>query len=195
MTLRAQFQRAEKEGWLAAFRAAAERYEVRAEVLLGIASRESDMGGAQLPSGAYRWLTMPGDGGHGFGLMQIDGRSFPDWVETGAWQQASPGIFQGAAILAAKRHGLVRRAEQTIAVTDRKSHRAYLFKMPTFTDPAVLERVAISSYNAGDWAPYHLTKGRDIDFGTTGKDYSRDVLGRAELFRALMTPMSTEVRL
>jgi hypothetical protein len=187
--LRAHFARAVEEGWLPHFRAAATRYAERVEVLMGIASRETEMGGDLLPDGSFEWLVKPGDGGHGFGLMQVDRKSYPEWVATGAWQHAHAGIHQGAAVLAAKRDGLMRRAGQIVSVTDRKTRAVYRFTMPHWTDPGLLEKVAIAAFNSGDWAPYHVTKGRDCDFGTTGKNYSDDVLKRADLFRRWLSEM------
>jgi hypothetical protein len=145
------------------------------------------MGGPVLPDGSFKWLVMPGDRGHAYGITQIDKRTDPEWIATGAWQHAHAGIHKGAAVLAAKRDGLMRRAGQIVSVKDRKTRIVYRFTMPHWTDAALLEKVAIASFNSGDWAPYHVTKGRDCDFGTTGRDYSADVLGRAELFRQWLT--------
>jgi hypothetical protein len=184
--LRWHFDRVVAEGWLPDFLAAAERYEVRPELLMAIASRESEMGGPRLPDGSLKWLVMPGDGGHGYGLMQVDRRSYPEWVATEAWQQPAAGIYQGAAVVAAKRQGLMRRIGQTVSVRDRKTRHIYRFTMPPL-DGALLERVAVASYNAGDWAAYHWVKRADPDYGTTGKNYSADVLGRAVLFRQWLT--------
>ena len=119
--IRRHFDRAVAEGWLPFFLEAAECYDVRSEVLMAIASRESDMGGPRLPDGSFKWLMMPGDGGHGYGLMQVDRRNFPEWVQTDAWQKPELGIYQGAKVLAGKRDGLVRRIGQTVSVRDRKT--------------------------------------------------------------------------
>jgi soluble lytic murein transglycosylase-like protein len=69
--LRRQFQRAKKNGWLQTFKKAAEKYDFPPEVLLAIASRETNM------------RNIIGDGGHGYGIMQIDDRSFPEWCHSG----------------------------------------------------------------------------------------------------------------
>ena len=58
--LREQFARVEADGWLTAFQVTAQRYEFPIEALLGIASRESNI------------ESVIGDGGHGYGIMQID---------------------------------------------------------------------------------------------------------------------------
>jgi hypothetical protein len=41
------------------------------EILMAIASRETNM------------RNIIGDGGHGYGIMQIDDRSFPEWCNSG----------------------------------------------------------------------------------------------------------------
>lgn len=192
MSVRLHFDRALEEGWVPYFRAAAARYEVRVEVLIAVASRESDMGGPVLPDGSFKWLVMPGDGGHGFGLMQVDKRSYDTWIDTGAWQHAEAGIHMGASVLASKREGIVRRAGRIVEVVDSKTKSRYWFRMPATDDPALLERVAIAAYNAGDWSPYHWSKGRSPDFGTTGKNYASDVLKRADQFRQWLSSVSPE---
>jgi hypothetical protein len=189
MSLKAEFHRAEKEGWLKHFQDAARMYLHRSEVLMAIASRESNMGGAEIAPGVYEWLTRPGDNGHGFGLMQIDGRSFPSWVETGAWRGARAGIFQGAAVLHGKRESIVLRKGKKVTITDSRNNRQ-TFVMPQFHEEA-LERIAIAAYNCGLWAAYHASLGRSPDRGTTGRNYSTDVLARASVFKQLLAEITT----
>jgi hypothetical protein len=57
-----QFERAKKNGWIKFFKSAAARYQFAPEILI---SRETNM------------RNIIGDGGHGYGIMQIDDRSFP----------------------------------------------------------------------------------------------------------------------
>lgn len=181
--LRKQYDRARDGGWLGHFVQAATMRQLRPEVLMGIASRESAMGGRQLSQGVFEWLTKPGDGGHAFGLMQIDRRSYPHLVANGRWKEPSIGIADGAKVLAEKRDRLVDRAGKRTQVTDSKTKNVYRFTMPTLEGDQ-LERVAIASYNCGDWAPYQVAKGRDVDRSTTNKNYSADVLARAQHFVA-----------
>ena len=49
-----------------------------------------------------------------------------------------------------------------------------------------LLRTGIAAYNSGLWAYYNLTKYGDPDRRTTGRDYSKDVLKRAQVFRKLL---------
>src|SRR6478752_8426300 len=82
--LKRQFERAKKNGWIKTFKSAAATYQFPPEVLMAIASRETNM------------RNIIGDGGHGYGLMQIDDRSFPEWCNSGfdgfarAYQQLFP---------------------------------------------------------------------------------------------------------
>lgn len=181
-----QYFRAHGQGWLPFFIKAALEHQVRPEVLLAIASRETDMGGRELSTNVFEWLTKPGDSGHGFGLLQIDGRFLPEWAASGAWRQAEAGIHAGAEVLAGKRAGLQRRAGQIITVRDSSTKLTYRYRLQAFTGDA-LERVSIAAYNCGDWAGYHVRKGRDVDHGTTHRNYSRDVLTRATAFRQWLT--------
>ena len=180
---RREYQRASDEGWLPFFVAAGSTYAVRPEVLMGIASRETNMGGPRQPDGRYHWLAQPGDGGDGFGLMQIDRRSFPEWVGRGNWKSAEAGIEKGAEVLRAKRDGIRARAGTQAIVRDRHTDEVYRFVYPAFTEDG-LEKAAVAAYNVGElWVGYHASKGRDVDHGTTGRDYSSDVLARAAQFR------------
>jgi hypothetical protein len=183
-----EFERATRQGWLPFFEDAAREHCHRVEVLLGIASRETNMGGREIESGVFEWLTKAGDGGHGYGLMQIDARSFPHWVATGQWRDVASGIMKGAQVLAEKRERLLHNAGLPQTIRDRHSGETYTYVSPTFdtTDP-LLERVAIAAYNSGDWSAYHLSKGRNPDRGTSGGDYSSDVLQRALNFQRWLT--------
>lgn len=178
--LRQEYRRARQEGWIPFFLEAAGAFAVRPEVLLAIASRETNMGGRQIGPGKFQWLTTPGDGGHGYGLMQIDRRSFPKWVESGVWRQPRASILKGAEVLAQKRQSLRDRAGNSVRVKTKQT--VHTFLMPLFGN-ATIERVSIAAYNSGDWAAYHASKGRSVDHGTTGRDYSGDVLARATHFR------------
>jgi hypothetical protein len=183
MTIAREYTRAQQQGWLPFFRDAALEFCHRTEVLLGIASRETNMGGRELKPGVFEWLTKAGDGGHGYGLMQIDARSYPGWAESGHWRDAASGIHKGAEVLAEKRQRLLSKAGLPQTVRARNGV-VYHYVSPSFDDnDSLLERVAIAAYNCGDWAAYHLSKGRDCDRGTTGKDYSADVLKRAKAFQ------------
>ena len=72
-----QFERA--NGWIKFFKTAAERYQLPPEILLAIASRETNM------------RNIIGDGGHGYGIMQIDDEAFPSGP-TGLWKDVNAAI-------------------------------------------------------------------------------------------------------
>jgi hypothetical protein len=72
--LKRQFERAKKNGWIKTFKSAAATYQLPPEVLMAITSRETNM------------RNIIEDGGHGYGLMQIDDRSFPEWCNSGLWK-------------------------------------------------------------------------------------------------------------
>ena len=88
--LKRQFERAKKNGWIKTFKSAAATYQFPPEVLMAIASRETNM------------RNIIGDGGHGYGLVQIDDRSFPEWCNSGLWKDPLAGIHKGALVLHSK---------------------------------------------------------------------------------------------
>jgi len=98
-----------------------------------------------------------GDGGNGFGISQIDTRFYPSFTA-----QVDPCnhyryIQKGADVLRADLDALGGRL-----------------------------RPALAAYNAGRLAVREAeANGRDVDSVTTGGDYSRDVLQKAQQFRRL----------
>ena len=135
---------------------------------MAIASRETNM------------RNIIGDGGHGYGIMQIDDRSFPEWTNSGLWKDVNAAIQKGALVLHSK--------EQTIRNGQGKRLKVgstpFVGKGQLSKDE--LLRTAIAAYNSGLWAYYNLTKYGDPDRRTTGRDYSKDVLKRAQVFRKLL---------
>ena len=113
-------------------------------LLAAIASRES-RGGAALKNGY-------GDHGHGFGLMQIDDRSWAAEIHEGPFGYAH--ILQATEILRGK--------------LDQVS-----LQFESLTDAGELQ-TAVSRYNGGKRRPAPSS-----DIGTTGGDYSEDVWARA----------------
>lgn len=150
--LRRQFLKAQKNGWLLFFADVGKRYRFAPALLLGIASRETNMS------------NVIGDGGHGYSLMQIDNRSFPEWCASEKWKDVHEAIRMGASVLRSK------------------YSRATVRKI----DKANLLRVAVASYNAGDHAIDDYLRTGNPDRRTTGHDYSRDVLARTEIFRSFL---------
>jgi hypothetical protein len=170
-----QYERAKKLGWIPHFLAAEQQHTkdyFDAADLMGIGSRETNLD--------PKWLKKAGDGGHGYGLLQADDRSFPGWIATGEWHNAESGIHKGAEILMMKWHDMSECAGQRVSV-----------KGKTFTGPKLsgfkAQQAVISSYNCGRWALYAAANGKDVDSYSTGKDYSSDVIDRARIFRELLT--------
>ena len=162
-----QLAYAKANGWYTAFLRAAAEFQFAPSLLLAIASRESGM------------RNIVGDGGHGYGLMQIDDRAYPDFCHTGAWKAPVLIIEKGASVLDSKRTLIEHGQGQVLHVG------GYQF-LGAKIDAVSLVRVAVASYNAGLWPYYTFSKGEDPDRLTTGHNYSADVLARAAEFDRLM---------
>ena len=156
-----EFEYAKAQGWIEGFKSAGAEFGFEPAILLGIASRETNM------------RNIVGDGGHGYGLMQIDIRSWPEFCHSGQWHNAIAGIHMGALVLKSKltqlEHG--QGVEQLIG--------GYAFNGPKFATKTEILRCAIAAYNAGAWAAYAYATHGDPDRFTTGHNYSHDVLARA----------------
>ncbi|TSC32837.1 peptidoglycan-binding protein [Corallococcus sp. Z5C101001] len=126
--------------------AAAQKYGLPPALLAAIASRESRAGAALDRNGR-------GDGGNGFGVMQVDRRYHtPKGTPTG-----QEHINQAASIL----KGFVNDI--------KKAH-------PNWSEAQQL-RGAVAAYNSG---PGNVRTLQNMDVGTTGNDYSNDVWARAQ---------------
>lgn len=172
--LKRHFLVAQHENWIQYFIAAAKTYGFQSCVLMAVASRETNLD--------PKYLRVPGDKGNGFGLMQIDRRSYPAHCKSTDWMHASLNIAFGAKVLDEKRQHLLGHQGKLVTVKSLKK-LVRIFRGAALQGEDLL-RVMIASYNCGDWAHYHFTKaGRSaIDRGTTGADYSQDVISRAAFF-------------
>lgn len=138
------------------FVAAAARHGVPLAVLVAVADRETHLG-ALVENAGWR-----GDGGHGRGVMQIDDRAHPMFVNAHADDDHAANIQYGAAYLA------------TLARTFGGYTKA-----------------ALAAYNAGPGAVQRaVSAGRDPDSVTTGGDYGADVLARADVLRSMVASWS-----
>jgi hypothetical protein len=170
-------QLAEAEKYKNLIEAAASQYSFPTSLLAGIGSRESHWGLALTPPGPagtgdftgrrfptrYRTQALPPNGGFGRGLMQIDFDAH-EFARTGNWKEPRENILYGAKVLADNRDFFKRRD-------------------PGLTGTALLQS-ALASYNAGAGNVLKAVRdGRDIDFYTAGRDYSKDVLNRAGWFQ------------
>jgi hypothetical protein len=175
LAMRADFSEAVK--FKIFINAAAQKIGVDPVVIGGIGSRESRWGLINRPSGpagtgdfgprrfptAFRTGALPPDGGgYGRGLMQIDFDAFP-FARTGNWQDPASNINTGCNVL-----------QSNIELLGRKT---------SLTGRDLLQ-AAIAAYNCGAGNVLSaIAGGHDLDFFTTGRNYSKDVLNRAGFFQ------------
>jgi hypothetical protein len=151
---------------------------LKPSIIAAIISRESQWGIALHPPGPagtgdfaerknrkpWRPGPKPPDGkGFGRGLMQVDFDSH-EFARKGNWWDPLQNIDYGCGVLS---------------------------DMIKYLGPRIIEngekllRAAIAAYNCG---PGNVRKavrsGFDVDFYTTGKNYSKDILERADFFKA-----------
>ena len=149
--LRKQFELAKQNGWLAFFEDAARKYGFPVELLLAISSRETNLRNIKgdFRDGIY----------HGYGVMQVDIGTNPDFCRAWTAEQVNESIECGCRVLAGKREYLARKQ-----ITELKALAA--------------------AYNTGEGnVSKSVAAGLDPDRTTTGRDYGRDVLARMEIFR------------
>ncbi|XP_065840148.1 lysozyme g-like [Oscarella lobularis] len=122
-------------------------------IILGIASRESNFGSTLKPDGYGKY-----DNGNGYGWMQVDKRHHI--VDTSSGPSSKNHYLQATDIL----------VDSIRVVSNKHSdwEREYQIKG------------GIAGYNFG---PSNVWTKEGIDKGTTGDDYSSDVLTRAKFFR------------
>jgi hypothetical protein len=176
--LKQQFERAKSLGWLPYFKEAAKTTKNHFDEadLMAIGSRETNLD--------PKWLTKAGDKGNGFGLLQIDRRSFPEFTKTDKWKDASGGILKGAQVLMQKWHDFEQNIGKSLSVRSSKGMTyRYIAKAAT---GSLAQKIAISSFNCGRWSQFAHSCGQDIDSYSTGHDYAADVMARAAVFRDLL---------
>ncbi len=180
----AAFLRAEKEGWVKYFLAEGEGENgglgeafFSSAILMAVAYRETGL--------QSKYLTIAGDNGNGYGLMQADKRSYPDWIEAGSWKDAQKCIELGAKVLADKRKQIFDGQGKSLSVRSSKSgiYSHFVGKAISGTN---LLAVSIAAYNAGLWPYYSFSKGSNIDQYTTQANYSKDVLQNSMRFAILL---------
>lgn len=138
----------------------AAKYGIPASVLGGLGSRESHWGLALTPPGPGG----TGDGGHGRGLLQIDDRWHIPFIESGKWADGKENIIYGGAVL--------------------KNCMDYFTKKANWPMGFNLIKAGVAGYNCGPrraWDGYQM--GQGVDYYTTGRNYSKDVLERAGWFQ------------
>jgi len=138
----------------------AAKYGIPAAVIAGIGSRESHWGLALTPPGPGG----TGDHGHGRGLLQVDDRWHVPFVQSGKWAEAKENIIYGCAVL--------------------KNCMDYFVKKADWEMSFKLIKAGVAGYNCGPrraWDGYRM--GYGVDYYTTGRNYSKDVLERAGWFQ------------
>lgn len=151
--LKNQLHNAVSSGWLPYFQVAAQLNGFPVEFVLGIASRETNMRNIKgdLRNGVY----------HGYGIMQVDVGTDPDFCRTWSPDKVEGSIQRGVKILAGKRDYLAAQG-----ITDMKAIAA--------------------AYNTGEGNVVRsIHAGADPDHTTTGADYGKDVLARMAVFEKL----------
>lgn len=162
-------------------RASANRYGIPEEVIGGILDRESLFG-------LYLSSDLTGDGGHGRGLMQIDDRFHANYIDKGTWKDPASNIDYGVSLLASY-HNQMRMTPTASMRTLIKSAQRLGIDPGQYPDPRPLIgqdalTAAIAAYNAGTTAVLDaIAAGFNPDLMTTGKNYSADVLFRADEYR------------
>ncbi len=148
-----------QHGWISFFENASRSLDLAVELLLGIASRETNTSNIK---GDFR-------GGiyHGYGIMQVDIGTDPEFCRTWTMDQVKPSIDRGAKILAGKRTYLLQNGVSDL-------------------------RAIAAAYNTGEGKVLRsIRSGRDPDRTTTGGDYGRDVLARMSIFTKLRSAAQT----
>jgi hypothetical protein len=173
------FDQCQQQGWIPFFQDAAKANSFDPELLMAIGYRESHLD--------PKYLKVPGDSGNGYGLMQVDIRSYRDWVAAGDWKDAESCISKGSEILSSKRDDVTAAIGQTDIKVKTLAGQTYTFDGKPIQGADLL-RVTVAAYNCGMWAYYHYSNGHDVDRGTTGQDYSKDVLANATRFQQLLNP-------
>ena len=167
--------------------------------ILALGARESRWGGALDPPGpegvgdkAPRGERDPpgygldGRRGWGYGLMQIDVGSFPDFVSSGKWRDARENIHKGAAVLAAKMRYLAATPKTPSVTLSEFDARRRGVAPGVYRDPRPLRgdlllRASLAAYNTGELNVLKsVAVGVDPDVTTAGGNYSGDVVGRAQ---------------
>ena len=176
--LQEQFKRATEQGWLAYFTDAAAANGFKSSLLLAIGSRESNV------------AEIVGDHRHGYGIMQIDIRYYPDFVNSGQWRDPQLDINMGAEVLATASKAIKNGEGLSLHYKDRQNV-IHPFTGASLDEDELL-RTTIAAYNSGATAAYYwMSEEANPDKGTTGGNYAADVLMRAARFERLLTAPSS----
>lgn len=141
----------------------AQKYKIPASIVWGFASRESGWGLGLSPQGHDG----VGQCSYNKGLFQVDVRWHKQHIENEEWKDATKHIDYAIKLLSNAKKELERYIPHL-------SEEEYL-------------RMTAAAINCGSLAILKaLREGRDIDYFTTGKNYSQDVLNRAGWYQRAM---------
>lgn len=99
---------------------------------------------------------------HGFSYWQIDIASFPDFINSGDWQDPYKSCLKAISVLEGKRKYLISK----------------LGEVPL--------NAIVASYNTGESNVYRsLKNGWDVDKTTHNKDYSKEVFRYRDIYNSL----------
>lgn len=163
-----EFDYARDNGWLTTFEQCAKDYDWPVEILMGIASRETNM------------ENIIGDSGHGYGCMQVDLGTDAEFCHSGAWKDPHASIERGVQILDSKRTQIARGVGKTLLIGGAR------FVGKPYSSQNELNKIAVAAYNCGLWAYYAFSNGKPVDAYDTHHDYSNDVMERAAEFAKLI---------
>jgi hypothetical protein len=147
---------------------------IGAALLLALASRETNM------------RNIAGDSGHGRGWLQIDDRSHLDFLAK--HRGCDSGSFTPAHDSAAPKGRVPTLTAATIYAIGLLRANMRVARSNGVPEEQVL-RFAIAAYNAGAGGALHGFRNGDVDRGTTGGDYSRDVLARKAVIARILDRM------
>ena len=184
---------------------AAQKFNFQSCIIAGLGSRESHWGLALFPPGPegtgdfvprirtkpFRLTPLPPDGsGFGRGLLQID-YDYHEFARTGNWRDPRENIFYGCKLLFDNRN-LLRLPLHPPALPSGipqgrdpvKGHHPVQGQQRYKLNHHQLIRATLSAYNCGlGKVRKTIDRGFDIDFFTTGRNYSLDVLNRTGWFQ------------
>jgi hypothetical protein len=92
---------------------------------------------------------------------------------------------KGSECLAEKRAQIVKTSKLKTAHVKFRSGKTVSFT-PRPLDDMSLRHCVLAAYNCGGASYYHYSVGNDIDSGTTGKNYGRDVIQRSAFFQEFL---------
>jgi hypothetical protein len=108
---------------------------------------------------------------HGYGYVQIDIGSYPDFVKSGAWKDPFKCYAKAIDVLEEK----------------RKYIQSHMIRLGGDD----LHRAITAAYNCGQGNVVKaLSANKDVDSYTTGHDYSKDVWQRRNFYRQIITELN-----